>query len=408
MSFHLLAKPSGAQCNLDCRYCFYLEKQALYDEPRPRMGPDVQQAYIRQLLQSQPAGEVTVAWQGGEPTLLGLDFYERAVALVERHRRAGQTVTHTLQTNGLLIDDDWARFLKRHGFLVGLSLDGPRDMHDAYRVARNGKGSFDQVQRAWETLRRHGVDVNILCSVHAANGDHGAPVYHFFRDELGATHLQFIPIVEREAGQVVMMPRATGCVPVTHVSERSVRPVQWGRFLIEVFDEWVQRDIGQVFVQTFDTSLAGHMGIPSLCLFSPSCGRSLALEHNGDLYSCDHFVDPAHRLGNIGEQPLAELVGSEVQRRFGDQKWTTLPRACRECDVLQACYGECPKNRFAITADGEPGLNYLCEGYRAFFRHVDAPMRDMAALLRSGRFADEFMQARQASHSRREMAAPLR
>ncbi len=390
MDFHLLAKPSGAQCNLDCRYCFYLEKQALYDEPRPRMGFDVQQAYIRQLLQSQPAGEVTVAWQGGEPTLLGLDFYARAVALVERHRRADQAVTHTLQTNGLLIDDDWARFLKHHGFLVGLSLDGPREMHDAYRVARNGKGSFDPVRRAWETLRGHGVEVNILCSVHAANGDHGADVYHFLRDELGATHLQFIPIVERTAAQIVAMPRAAARAPLVRVSERSVGPAQWGRFLIEVFDEWVQRDIGRVFVQSFDTALAGRLGIPSLCLFSPTCGRSLALEHNGDLYSCDHFVDAAHRLGNITEQPLAELATGEAQRRFGDSKWTTLPRACRECDVLTACYGECPKNRFAYTADGEPGLNYLCEGYRAFFRHIDEPMRAMADLLRQGRFADEF------------------
>lgn len=396
MQLHLLAKPSGAQCNLDCRYCFYLEKQSLYDDPRPRMGADVQEAYISQLLQSQPAGEVTVAWQGGEPTLLPLDFYRRALALVERYRRPDQKVLHTLQTNGLLIDEEWARFLGQHGFLVGLSVDGPQPMHDAFRVARNGKGSFEQVMRAWQLLSAHGVERNILCTVHAANADHGLQVYRFFRDELGATHLQFIPIVERDGGAVVSMPPPLHRAPAKpRVSPRSVRAGAWGRFLIEVFDEWLRQDVGRVFVQHFDTALAGRLGIHSLCLFSPTCGRSLAIEHNGDLYACDHFVDPAHRLGNILEQPLQDLATSELQRRFGANKWTTLPRACHACDVLHACYGECPKNRFAFTEEGEPGLNYLCEGYRDFFRHIDGPMGKMADLLRQGRFADEIAQPAQ-------------
>jgi uncharacterized protein len=392
--FHLLAKPSGAQCNLDCRYCFYLEKQSLYAERRPRMDARTQESYIRQLLHAHPAGEVTVAWQGGEPTLLGLDFYERAMALVERHRRPGQTVTHTLQTNGLLIDEDWARFLRRHRVLVGLSLDGPQPLHDTYRVTRGGQGSFAAVLRAWERLRRHEVEVNLLCCVHAANGDQGLAVYRFFRDELGASHLQFIPVVDRLAAQVVAMPGRAAAPPTSpppQLAAHSVQPAQWGRFLIAVFDEWLRRDVGRVFVQTFDATLANRLGMPSLCLFSPSCGRALALEHNGDLYACDHFVDPAHRLGNIAHEGLAELVASERQRRFGDAKWRTLPRQCRDCEVLDACFGECPKNRFATTPDGEPGLNVLCEGYRAFFRHVEQPMAAMAGLLRAGRDAHEIM-----------------
>jgi uncharacterized protein len=250
------------------------------------------------------------------------------------------------------------------------------------------------VLRAWERLRRHEVEVNLLCCVHAANGDQGLAVYRFFRDELGASHLQFIPVVDRLAAQVVAMPGRAAAPPTSpppQLAAHSVQPAQWGRFLIAVFDEWLRRDVGRVFVQTFDATLANRLGMPSLCLFSPSCGRALALEHNGDLYACDHFVDPAHRLGNIAHEGLAELVASERQRRFGDAKWRTLPRQCRDCEVLDACFGECPKNRFATTPDGEPGLNVLCEGYRAFFRHVEQPMAAMAGLLRAGRDAHEIM-----------------
>jgi len=402
--FHLLAKPTGAACNLDCRYCFFLSKDSLYPDGPARMSEALLERYVQQLLASSPGPEVNIAWQGGEPTLMGLDFFRRAAELAARHRRPGQKVLHSLQTNGILIDEAWARFLKEHGFLVGLSVDGPQPLHDAYRVNKAGRGSHQRVLRAWQLLRRHDVDVNILCTVHAANADHGLALYRYFRDELKAQFLQFIPIVERAGEHMVTFapgsttarsrdPRPLYRQQGTQVSARSVRPQQWGRFLIEIFDEWVQRDVGRVFVQSFDAALANWLGRPSLCVFSRHCGNALALERNGDLYACDHYVEPGFLLGNIGQRPLAELVALPAQRRFGLDKFDTLPRACRECDVLFACYGECPRNRLASTADGEPGLNYLCDGYKAFFRHIDAPMRRMVELLRQGRLAEEIMPA---------------
>jgi uncharacterized protein len=402
-SFHLLAKPSGATCNLDCKYCFFLSKERLYPDDRQRMSDEVLESYVRQLLGAHSGPEVNVAWQGGEPTLMGLEFFERAVACVERHRRAGQAVQHTIQTNGVLLNDAWASFFKRHRFLVGLSVDGPQPLHDAYRVTKGGAGTFDQVMRAHEVLRRHEVDVNVLCTIHAANGDHPLEVYRFFRDELGAAYLQFIPIVERATPELLQIAnlgwgtRSGSERPLyvqqgNLVTDRSVRPEQFGRFMIAIFDEWVRRDVGRVFVQTFDATLGSWLGQHSLCIFSPTCGTALALEHNGDLYSCDHYVEPGYRLGNITETPLASLVGSEPQRRFGQDKRDTLPRYCRECDVRFACHGECPRNRFTTTPDGEPGLNYLCAGYKLFFHHVGEPMRRMADLLRQGRYADEIMQ----------------
>lgn len=401
IAFHLLAKPTGANCNLDCKYCFFLSKDRLYGGGNLRMADDVLEAYIRQLLAAQPNSEVNVAWQGGEPTLMGLDFFRRSIELVTKHRKPGQKIVHTIQTNGVLLNDEWARFLKAHGFLVGLSIDGPKDMHDAYRVAKGGRGTFDQVMRGWDCLVRHEVDVNILCTVHAANGDHGLEVYRFFRDQLQAKYLQFIPIVERASKETIDQANLgwserPGERPLyvqqgKLVTERSVRPDQYGRFLIEIFDEWVRRDVGQVFVQSFDSALANWIGQPSACIFSPTCGNALAIEHNGDLYACDHYVEPDYLLGNIGETPLSKLVASPRQRKFGHDKFDTLPKYCRECEVLFACYGECPRNRFTETPDGEAGLNYLCAGYKTFFNHIDGPMRSMAGLLKNGRFADEIM-----------------
>jgi len=399
--FHVLTKPTGAICNLDCKYCFFLSKEELYPNSSFRMTDEVLERYIRQQLESQSGPEATIAWQGGEPTLMGLDFFRRSAELVQRHRRPGQSVQYTIQTNGTLLDEEWCRFFHENKYLVGLSLDGPRELHDVYRVDKGGHPTFDKVLRAARLMQQHQVDFNVLCTVHAKNAGHPLEVYRFFRDELGTRHIQVIPIVER-----VNSDGRTRFQEGSTVTERSVTAEQWGRFLITIFDEWVGRDVGTVFVQMFDAALASWVGAPpALCIFAETCGDALALEHTGDLYSCDHFVEPNHLLGNIAETPLAELVGSAKQRAFGAAKRDTLPRYCRECPVRFACHGECPKNRFILTPDGEPGLNYLCAGYKAFFTHVDKPMRIMADLLRRGRYADEVMPILAAEETRLVAAA---
>lgn len=385
-AFHVLAKPTGAICNLDCKYCFFLSKEELYPDSRFRMSEAVLERYIRQRLESQPQ-EATIAWQGGEPTLMGLKFFRRVMELTQQYRRPGQEIQHTLQTNGTLIDAQWCEFLREHHFLVGLSIDGPRALHDAYRVDKRGRPTFDKVERAARLMQQHGVEFNVLCTVHAQNADRPLEVYRYLRDELGARFIQFIPIVERvnSDGRTLLQEGTT-------VTERSVKPETWGRFLIEIFDEWVRRDVGTVFVQMFDAALASWVGAPpALCIFGETCGDAVALEHNGDVYSCDHFVEPNYLLGNIATATLSDLVASPRQRAFGRAKRDSLPKYCRECSVRFACHGECPKNRFTLTPDGEPGLNYLCAGYKAFFTHIDRPMRMMAGLLRQGRYADEAM-----------------
>ena len=364
------------------------------------------ESYIRQLMESTPGPEVQVAWQGGEPTLRGLDFFRRSVELAEKHRKPHQRVLHTIQTNGTLIDDEWAVFLKQHNYLVGLSIDGPREMHDAYRITKQNTGSFDDVICGWNILRKHAVDVNVLCTIHSANQDHPLEVYRFFRDELKAEYIQLIPIVERATPETIAAAnegwgglrgrdRPLYKQEGSLVTERTVDAEKFGRFLIGIFDEWVKRDVGKVYVVTFDIALGSFMGQHNLCIISPTCGNALALEHNGDVYSCDHYVEPDHRLGNLVETPLKALVNSEKQRLFGQSKYDTLPKYCKQCPVLFACYGECRRNRFIDTPDGEPGLNYLCAGYKAFFLHIDAPMKAMANLIRQGRYADEIMQAQQ-------------
>lgn len=382
--FHILAKPTGAICNLDCKYCFFLSKENLYPGSKFRMPDEILETYLRQYIQSQPGKEVEIAWQGGEPTLMGLDFFRRAVDLAEQLKKPHQTVRYTMQTNGILLDDAWGQFFKENRFLIGLSLDGPRDLHDAYRVDKGGRGSFDKVMQAAHTLKQNGAEFNILTTVHAANVEYPLEVYRFLRDEVGTQFMQFIPIVERD--------NDTGFQEGNTVTDRSLTDRQYGRFLTTIFDEWVRRDVGRVFVQIFDVALGSWVGAPSsLCIFAPTCGNALAIEHTGDLYSCDHFVEPKHLLGNITETPMIELVASDKQRQFGRDKKDTLPRYCRECEVRFACNGGCPKNRFITTPDGEPGLNYLCEGYRTFFNHIDRPMRIMAQLLRQQRAPAEIM-----------------
>ena len=383
-AFHVMAKPAGALCNLECDYCFFLKKEELYPGSDFRMPEEVLESYIRQTVEGQRVPAVTIAWQGGEPTLMGLEFFRRAVALEKKYLRPSMAVENTLQTNGVLLDDEWCEFLRENNFLVGLSLDGPREMHDAYRHDRGGKSVFDRVVRAARLMQEHGVEFNVLCTVNDVNSQKPLDVYRFFRDELKAPYLQLIPIVERD--------NDTGYQEGTAITDRSVRPEQYGRFLVEIFDEWVRRDVGEMFVQTFDGVLAAWVrGYSTLCIFRPSCGESAALEHNGDLYSCDHFVEPGYYLGNIRERPLLELVASEKQRAFGAAKSEALPRYCRECEYLFACHGECPKNRVLTTPDGEPGLNWLCEGLKAFFKHTERPMKIMADLFRRGRTAPEVM-----------------
>jgi uncharacterized protein len=402
-AFHILAKPAGAICNLDCKYCFFLSKEMLYPGSRFQMADELLETYLRQLLESHQAPEVTVAWQGGEPTLMGLDFFRRSVEYCERHKRPGQRVLYTIQTNGTKLDDDWCAFFSEHGFLVGLSVDGPKELHDTYRVNKGGTGTFDQVMHGLDTLKRHNVDFNILCTVHAANQHYPLKVYRFFRDELEARHIQFIPIIERvteallPAANLGWSERPGGDRPLytldgNLVTDRSVQPEPYGRFLIAIFDVWVKRDVGTVFVQHFDSALANWLGVSgAVCIFTETCGQALALEHNGDVYSCDHFVEPKYKLGNIQETHLVQLLTSPQQVQFGRDKRDTLPRYCRECEVRFACHGECPKNRFIHTPDGEPGLNYLCAAYKAFFTHIDRPMKMMARLLRGGGYADEAM-----------------
>ena len=383
-AFHIMAKPTGAVCNLACDYCFFLAKERLYPGSRFRMSDEVLEAYIRQVLEAHQVPQVTVAWQGGEPTLMGLDFFRRAQGYIEKHRKPNTTIGSTIQTNGVLLDDEWCEFLHENDLLVGISIDGPRELHDAYRKDKAGKPVFDRVMRSLRLLQKHKVEFNILATIHAANGDHGLEVYRFFRDEVGARYLQFIPIVERD--------NETGFQEGDTLTDRSVRPEQYGRFLISIFDEWVKRDVGQMFVQTFDGVLASYVrGRSTLCVFSPTCGEGAALEHNGDLYSCDHFVEPKHLVGNILETPLAELMGSEKQRTFGRDKQDALPQYCRDCRWLFTCNGECPKNRVDETPDGEPGLNYLCAGLKAFFEHTERPMQMMTQLLQRNRPAADIM-----------------
>ena len=357
-SFQVFVKPAGAACNLACRYCYYLEKDGLHPRGQPRrMSDDLLESYIIQHIEASPDEVIRFSWHGGEPTVLGLDYFRKIVDLQRTHAPRGRKIVNGMQTNGTLLDEEWGRFLAETGFSVGLSLDGPRELNDRCRVTRDGQSTFEETLCGYGILRRHGVPTDILCVVAADNVRRPVDVYRFFKS-IEASYLTFLPLVDPQPGS----PRG--------VSPDTVPAEAWGDFLCAVFDEWVEADIGRIKVQIFEEAARTAFGLDhSLCIFRPVCGDIPVVEVNGDFYSCDHFVDSEHRLGNILRTPLVDLLESREQRQFGEAKQTSLPRLCRECDVLEMCRGECPKNRFLRTPAGEPNLNYLCAGYKKFFRH---------------------------------------
>ncbi len=398
--FHAMAKPAGAACNLDCTYCFYLSKRDLPGGPGAgQMSEETLERFVRDYIAGVTADEVVFTWQGGEPTLRGLAFFERVVALQRQYAKPGQRIENDLQTNGVLLDDDWARFLMANRFLVGLSIDGPRDVHDALRISKRGRPTFDEVLAGAERLRHHGVPFNTLTCVHRYNARRPLDVYRFLRRELGATRLQFIPIVEPRdfastAPQrwdesrlpVVGTPQARPGQPGSVVTEWSVDPEDYGYFLCKVWDEWYRRDLGKVFVNFCETLVVQHLGEPSqVCVFAETCGKGVVVEHDGGVYACDHYVYPEYRLGNLHDRSLGEMVFSPGQVKFGYDKSDSLPKYCRDCGFLSDCWGECPKNRFVRAPDGEPGLNYLCPAFRKFFAHAVPHAERLADKLRATR-----------------------
>jgi uncharacterized protein len=393
--FHIMTKPIGPLCNLDCRYCFYLEKENLYPDKRSwEMDDAVLENYIKNYIAAQPIPEVTFAWQGGEPTLLGVEFFRRVVELEKKYAN-GKKIQNALQTNGTLLNAEWCEFFRENDFLIGISIDGPKEMHDRYRVDKGGNPTFKKVLSGLKLLKEHQVEFNTLTVVNRENARNPLELYRFLRKH-GSGHMQFIPLVEREGSADGLLSLAEPPTPdnaESAVTSWSVLPRDWGNFLCTIFDEWIARDVGNVFVQLFETQLGIRMGMPSsLCVFAETCGNALAMEHNGDVYSCDHYVYPQYLLGNIADSNIIELVGSTRQQKFGQNKKDSLPAYCRRCEVRFACNGECPKHRFLKTPDGEYGLNYLCEGYRKFFNYCDSPMRAIGKLLREGRPATDIME----------------
>lgn len=406
LAVHVMTKPIGPICNLDCAYCFYLDKKALYPGNRRwAMTDELLELYVRQYIEAQEVPEVNFAWQGGEPSLLGVRFFRKAVELQRKYAR-GKRITNAFQTNGTFLDDEWCRFLHDNEFLVGLSLDGPREMHDTFRRDKRGRPTFDAVMRAVELMQRHGVEFNILTVVNRVNARYPLELYRFFKS-IGARFLQFIPLVERLPDDEPLKPDGTvgrkhalagppAMIDEPDASVRvapwSVEPEQFGRFLCDIYDEWIRADVGIVFVQAFDTALGIWAGYPaSLCVFAETCGQSIVVEHNGDVYACDHFVYPEYRLGNLRTSTIRDMVWLPQQRAFGEAKREALPDYCRRCDVLFACRGECPKHRFQRTPDGQAGLSYLCPSYKRFFTHIRPTMEIMTELLKQQRAPAEIM-----------------
>jgi len=399
-NLHVMAKPIGPICNLDCSYCYYLEKEHLHaSSEKWAMPPHVLERYIRDRIEAQPTRDVSFMWQGGEPTLLGVDFFREVVRLQRQFAR-GKRIANAIQTNGTLLDDAWCEFLKQNNFLVGVSIDGPRELHDVYRVDKRQKPTFDLVVRAIELLKRHTVEFCTLTVVNRRNSTRPLEVYNFLK-EIGSRFVQFIPLVERvSAGRAVQLGMTFALAPTagrpleceTPVTEWSVLPDDFGQFLSAIFDEWIQKDVGRIAVQMFEIAVGRELGKgPGLCYFAETCGNAIVVEHNGDVYSCDHYVYPEYRIGNVMDHSLAEIVNNPQQLQFGTDKRDTLPAYCRNCEVRFACNGDCPKHRFTTTPDGEPGLSYLCSGYKHFFKHIDPKIKAIAALIRSGRPAPEIM-----------------
>ncbi len=393
--FHAMVKPVGSLCNLNCTYCYYLHKEGLLRQPQAaRMTDEMLERHIRQYIESQTGDEVVFSWQGGEPTLLGIAFFQKVVALQARYKKPFQHIGNDLQTNGTLLDAEWAKFLKEHGFLVGLSCDGPRRLHDRHRVDKGGESTHDRVMAAARLLRQHGVPFNALCVVNRENVKYPLDVYRFLTRELGVRRVQLIACVEPKAFRevapqhwdpatlpVVGTPQAKPGAPDSAVTDWSVDPDDWGAFLCKVWDDWYGRgDFGKVHVDLFETAVAQSLGMPSQrCVTAEFCGKGLVVEHSGDVFSCDHFVYPEYKVGNISETHWSAMAYGEPQKAFGFAKRDTLPNYCRQCPHLTLCWGECPKNRLVRTPDGEAGLNYLCPGQKRFYAHIQ---RDMPEIMR--------------------------
>lgn len=373
---YIMTKPAGALCNMACDYCYYLEKSKLYpNNPRHVMSDELLERFTREYIAMQTTPEVLFTWHGGETLMRPISFYKKALELQKKYA-GGHTISNAIQTNGTLITRDWAEFFKKNNFLVGLSLDGPEEYHDAYRRTRNGRATFLQVMKGVQWLNRYGVEWNAMAAINNLNGAHPLEFYHFFK-EIGCQYIQFTPVVERfyrhPDGRLLASP-VDGAT--AELAPFSVTPELWGNFICTIFDEWVRNDVAQFYVQLFDSTLAGWMNVPpSVCSMGETCGHAAVMEFNGDLYTCDHFVFPEFRLGNIYERSLLEMMNSPEQQRFGENKRDLLTDQCRQCEYLFACHGECPRNRFVLSADGQEGHNYLCAGYHRFFAHV-APYMD--------------------------------
>ncbi|MBU0686510.1 MAG: anaerobic sulfatase maturase [Candidatus Margulisbacteria bacterium] len=378
-SFHVITKPVGPACNLNCDYCFYLEKEKLFPSGKNfRMTGEVLEAFIRQYLESQPQAEVEFVWHGGEPLLADLAFYRQVLKLQKKYQQ-GNKIKNSLQTNGVLLNDAWAEFLSKNNFFVGISLDGTKEIHDIYRKDRSGRGTFDAVIKGLRLLKKHGVEFNVLACVAKETAYKPLEVYAFLKSE-GVEFVQFTAVVERD--------------PNGMITPWSVEPEKYGDFLIAIFDQWVRHDVGKIFVMNFEWALNNWAGNPApLCLFAPECGRSLVIEHNGDVYSCDHFVYPEYLLGNVLKDQLKDLVELPKQKNFGAAKADKLPQYCKKCTYLFACRGECPKRRFLKTPSDEPGLNYLCAGYKKYFSHINKYMRGMVQLWQNNLPVSHIMKA---------------
>ena len=373
---YVMLKPAGAHCNLACKYCYYLEKNNLYQNtPRHLMSDEMLEQFTREYIEAQTMPQVLFTWHGGEPLMRSIDFYKKALALQKKYAH-GKQIDNVIQTNGTLLTDEWCEFFAKNHWLVGISIDGPQEYHDHYRVTPAGKPSWEKVMQGIQLLKKHQVEWNAMAVVNAYNAEHPLEFYHFFRDN-GCQYLQFTPIVERltehEDGRTLASLADDREIPL---ADASVTPQQWGNFLCTIFDDWVRHDVGKTFVEIFDCTLANWMGVlPGICAYSKECGHAGVMEHNGDVYSCDHFVFPEYKLGNIRDQSLIDMLYGEKQQVFSRLKHTSLPRQCKECDMEFACHGECPKNRFEKDKYGEPGLNYLCQGYYQYYSHV-APYMD--------------------------------